>query len=130
VAGLVRTQPAGDGASDGYAAVDAMVALVILAMTITFALGAAQAARRAAVVAEETRRAVQLLRYLVDEAPLTTTIQSGVANGFTWRVQTRPQSDAGVPGLVLCDRLAEIVSNTSRRRFHLEGAAICPPPPS
>jgi len=90
VAGLVRTQPAGDGASDGYAAVDAMVALVILAMTITFALGAAQAARRAAVVAEETRRAVQLLRYLVDEAPLTTTIQSGVANGFTWRVQTRP----------------------------------------
>jgi hypothetical protein len=130
VAGLVRTQPSGDGASDGYAAVDTMVALAILAMTITFALVAAQTARRATVVAEETRRADQLLRYLIDEAPLTLSTQSGTANGFSWRMQTYFTSDASIPGLLLCDRLAELVSNTSRRRFHLEGAAICPPPPS
>jgi hypothetical protein len=130
VAGLARMQPSGEGSSDGYAAVDAMVALVILAMTITFALGAAQTARRAAVAADETRRATQLLRYLEEEAPLTLATQSGRANGFAWHVQTHSAADAGVPGVLLCDRLAELVSNTSHRRFHLEGAAICPPPPS
>ena len=129
MAGLVRVQPAGDCASDGYAAVDAMVALVILAMTITFALGAAQTAIRAAVAGNETRRATQLLRYLVDEAPWALATQSGKANGFSWRVQTRRAADTGVPGVLLCDRLAELVSNSSHRRFHLEGVAICPPPP-
>jgi hypothetical protein len=128
VAGLARMQPAGDRSSDGYAAVDAMVALAILAMTVTFAVGAAQTARRVAVAAEETRRATQLLRYLVDETPLTLAVQSGAASGFSWRVQTRLGADTGVPGLRLCGRLAELVSSTSHRRFHLEGAAICPPP--
>ena len=130
MAGLVRKQPAGEGSSDGYAAVDAMVALVILAMTITLALGAAQTARRASVAAEEARRATLMLRYLVDSAPPTIGVQSGTTNGFTWRVQVRPTSATSVPGILLCDRLAELVSQSSRRRFQLQTAAICPPPPS
>jgi hypothetical protein len=130
VTGLVRMQPAGDGSSDGYAAVDAMVALVILSISITFALGAAQTARRAAVAAEETRRATALMRYLVDEAPQATAVETGTANGFTWRVQVRPAANTSVPSSFVCDRTTELVSNTSHRRFHLEGAAVCPPPPS
>jgi hypothetical protein len=121
-------QPAGGGSSDGFAAVDAMVALMILATTLVLAIGAAETARRTAVAAEETRRATTLLRYLLDTAPPAVGGQSGRANGFSWQVDVRQAAPTSVPGAILCDRIADLVSEKSGRRFRLETAAICPPP--
>jgi hypothetical protein len=121
-------QPAVGGPSDGFAAVDAMVALLILSTTIVFALAAAETARHAATAAEETRRATTLLRYLMDSAPSNIGDQSGRANGFEWRVAVRQAEPTGVPSAIMCDRAAELVSEKSGRRFRLRTAAICPPP--
>jgi hypothetical protein len=125
-----RLQPAGDNAAEGFAAVDAMVALLILSVTVIFSLEAVETARHAAVAAEETRRATTLLRYLVDSAPDAISQKSGRANGFAWRVDVRPGAPTGVPMAIVCDRTADLVSEKTGRRFRLATAAICPPPQS
>jgi Tfp pilus assembly protein PilV len=120
-------QPAGERATDGFAAVDAMVALLILSVTIVFSLEAVQTAKRAATAAEETRRATALLRYLVDSAPDAVSQQSGRANGFGWRVDVRAGAPSGVPMAVVCEQTADLVSEKTGRRFRLATAVICPP---
>ena len=121
-------QPAVDNAAEGFAAIDAMVALLILSVTIVSALGAVETAKRAATAAEETRRATTILRYLVDSAPLVISEQTGRANGFAWRVDVRPGAPSGMSMAIVCDRSAELVSEKTGRRFQLATAAICPPP--
>jgi Tfp pilus assembly protein PilV len=123
LSGKGRTQ----SAEDGFAAVDAMVALVILSMTIVLALTAVQTARRAAVAAEETRRATSLLRHLVDSSPPSISQTSGHTDGFAWHVQVLAAPPSDMAGSPMCAHSAELVSDKSGRRFRLATAAICPP---
>jgi hypothetical protein len=116
----------GARANDGFAAIDALVALTIISTTIILSLGAVETGRRAALAGAETRRAGDLMQYLLGAAPLRPGSASGEANGFVWRVDTEPEAVSTLASLRLCDRSARLVSRASGRRYAMRTAAICP----
>jgi hypothetical protein len=115
----------GARADDGFAAIDALVALTIISTTIILSLGAVETGRRAAVAGAETRRAGDLMQYLLGAAPMRPGSASGEANGFVWRVDTEAEAASALPSLRLCDRWARLVSRASGRRYAMRTAAIC-----
>ncbi|MDR3509242.1 MAG: hypothetical protein P4L64_15215 [Caulobacteraceae bacterium] len=116
-------------AEAGFAAVDALVALMILATTIILSLGAVSIARRASANAVEARRAEQLLRGLIDSAPHRVSAASGRQGGFDWRVDIRADAGAALPaGVSLCQRSAQVRAEGSGRRYALAGSELCRPP--
>jgi len=114
-------------ADDGFAAVDAMVALVILSSTIILALGVVDTGRRAAVKAVEIRKATSLLRGLLETTPGQVGSISGTASGFNWQVLTVVANDDGpIDPIKLCDRNAKALSRASGRKYALTQTEICP----
>ncbi len=123
---IPRAVPA-DTSSDGFAAIDALVALMILATTIVLALGAAETARRASARASETRHAVALLRGLLATAPHHLGSAGGRLAGFDWRIETRVAVVATpVASVRVCERQADARSVTSKRRYALSTTELCP----
>lgn len=115
------------GAEDGFAAVDALVALTLLCMTIGLSLGAAQVARHAARAASETRAADSLLRGLIESQPNRLATDQGQGGDFDWRFAMTPMTDAGpLPPLALCQRSAAAVSRSSGRGYYLTTVTPCP----
>ncbi len=114
-------------ADQGFAAVDALVALTLLSMTIGLSLVGAQTAQRAAAKAQEARGAASLLRSLLEDAPAGTADRQGSDGAFAWRYAAAPLTDEGAaPPLRLCRRVAEAASLKDRRRYRLETLAPCP----
>ena len=110
----------------GFAAVDALVALAILASTIALALQALASARHVAVAAAETQRAQVLLRYLLAPLRVSRASEAGSRSGFNWRTGTiYLPADGGAPGLTLCRRWAGATSARSGRRYALATAGFC-----
>lgn len=121
----VRLTRALDAGSDGYAAVDAIVALTILATTLALAVGAAASARRAAQVAVEVQGATTLLRRLVD-SPVSAE-EAGRVPMFDWRVSVEPMPGAWPDAAIqLCRRTAEARARRSGRRYHFASIVACP----
>ena len=118
----------GQGA-DGFAVVDALVALTILATTFALSLEALGTARRLAGAALETRRAGALLQVLLETDPGTTGTRKGRTSGFDWRVEVvRDGVDPAAPALSLCHSSAEAVSMKAGRRYQLSTAEFCARP--
>jgi hypothetical protein len=117
-----RRQP--PAASEGYAAVDALVALTILAATVVFSLAALHSGRRVADSALEARAATELLRQLLDQPPFSGQ-KSGQDRLFTWQVITQPPVLA-VGAAALCRRDAKVAARRTSRRYALSSASICP----
>lgn len=122
--GVRRWGRLGHRADDGFAAVDALVALAVLSATIVFSLAALHTSRLAAEAALEARQAGQLLKELLDG----TAGQPGVVTGqnarFAWRVEVQP------PVLVagasaLCRREAEARARRTGRAYALTSARVC-----
>lgn len=112
----------------GFAAVDALVALMILAATITLSLRAVGTARRAAFGADEMRQATQMLRGLLDTPVTRPGALAGQTPFFLWRVETRAGvAIPGATGALICARSASVTSRRDGRRYTLAGAEICPP---
>lgn len=119
--------PDSDAAGEaGYAAVDALVALTILSTTLILAIDAGAAARKAALTANETRRAEALLRYLVDSAPSAVGAQQGHAGSFAWSLKVQRTGGAAVGNVGLCSRDAAVRSDISGRAFNLATSDLCP----
>jgi len=111
-------------AEGGYAAVDALVAATILTSTMVLAINAGFAARQASRAAFETRRAANILRYLLET---DRSVGSGEIAGFRWDVSTsRGQKLAGTI-LQACDREVNARSVATGRRYHLKTDVPCPP---
>ena len=110
---------------EGFVAVDAMVALTILATVVTLALGAARTSLRLAAAAAETRQAEGELRYLLDVAPRTPGGNSGQGAGFNWQVVNQPSG--GMRSLQVCERTATVRSLSSGRTYALTTAEACLP---
>lgn len=109
-------------ATDGFAAVDALVALVILSATIAFAIQSTTTARRAAVAARETAGADVLIRHLLD-GPMSS--GAGRSDLFAWRVDTVPDlTDGTAQGPKLCRRSAELSAIRTGRRYR--GSTLTP----
>lgn len=120
------TEGAEDGPSDGFAAVDALVALTVLSSTIILTLAATQVARRAATDALETRRASELLQFVVLSEPHKIGDRTGQAAGFIWRLETAQSTiavNAATPPI--CTRKAEVTSLRTGHHYRLATSEIC-----
>ena len=116
-----------DGAH-GFAAVDALVALTILASTLALGLEALISTRRVAFSASETRQAQVLLEHLVARETRSGLSEAGSLAGVNWRTSTSYlPADPGAWGLSLCRRLAQATSARSGRRYTLATAGFCRP---
>ena len=121
-------RPSATPANDsGFAAVDALVALMILTISIVLCLRAVETARHAAIAADEARHATQLLAGLLDAAPRKAGGLAGRSPTFSWTVEvTHAEAGMGVSGASLCGRLAKAVSLNTRRVYTLSTTDVCP----
>lgn len=115
-----------DSQSDGFAAVDALVALTVLSSTIILTLAATQVARRAANDALETRRASELMQFIVLSEPHKIGDRTGRASGFRWRLETA-QSTIAVNGATppICTRRADATSLRTGHHYRLTTSEVC-----
>jgi hypothetical protein len=108
----------------GFAAIDALVGLMILTVTIVLSFNALTVAHDLTSSANEARRASSLLSFLVESAPGTPGSADGRAAAFDWRVQTEP-TGVGVGGAMRCLRKAQVTARASHRRYAMSALAIC-----
>jgi hypothetical protein len=118
-------RPEEERAEAGYAAVDALVALTILSMTLILAINAGAVAKRAAIAADETRRAAGLLKYLVETSPAAPGAIQGVTGSFSWAVTVRRVNSPPVGNVGACRREAAVKSLVSGRTFNLATTELC-----
>lgn len=106
----------------GYAAVDALVALTVLATTVSLSVTAVHTARRSVAAAAETREVAALGRRLLS-IPLNRPLEA--ADGaYRWGVSFEPLPDR-IEG---CLRHVRIDARTSGKVYRLTGASPCPEP--
>lgn len=120
-----RSNHRGPHADAGFAAVDALVALVVLSTCLGLTLAAAHASRRAGDAAAEYGQAQALLRYLVQTAPATPSRADGRSGALAW---TREVSQIGGQSMRprLCRVQVELRGDKSRRRYRLATDRACP----
>lgn len=111
-------------ADAGYALTDALVALMLLAVSLVFSLTTLQQAREIGRVAGEYRRADLLLGQLMAETPRRLLAQDGVRDGFRWQVEMAA-TGAEQP-IALCRRSVAVLSEATGRQFHLSTLETCP----
>lgn len=111
--------------SDGYATVDALVALMILAAVMIAAVSAAHGSRLTADLALEYRKANELAGYLLETAPPTPGVTSGQAEGFAWTRTVEEPVDTFGPGAI-CERRVVVTGLTDHRRFETRTNSVCP----
>lgn len=116
---------ADDARADGYAVVDAMTAMLILALTVTLSLQAVGVGLDAARRTGELRGAEALLRALMIDGPRQFGAVEGRSGDFAWRLETQP-TGAERP-IELCRRAAAVASTRSLRRYAAVSLESCPP---
>lgn len=113
------------GQEQGFALVDALVALTILSTTLILALSAARQADNIAKAAWEVREAHTLVAKLIDTARIDLgQEQLGQANGFSWRVET--QAIGAERPIPICRRSAVVTHNETGRKFSAAIVESCP----
>lgn len=112
-------------ASPGYAAVDALVALIILSLTVILSLSAFQTAARAARIAAEAEAARTLLARLVESEPKDLDGSVGSTPAFAWTVQTQPTASNAL--IDVCRRAVDLVARRSGRHYGVVTLVTCPP---
>jgi hypothetical protein len=122
---ITSKQKASD--AEGFAAVDALVALTLIAMTLALTIVAAQGAQRNSLRALELRRADTLLKYLLLAKPHALGVQAGDTDRFAWTVTTAPsQIDAEPSNLAICTRTASVRAAASGRAYRMTTSESCP----
>lgn len=112
--------------SAGFALIDALVALMILSITMGLTLTAVQTARQAAVAAAEAHRAEDLLRYLLDTTPAIVGTLQGRTPTFQWRLDTSvANGPQGTAEIEICGRSAQVRGLGTGRHYRFDTAAIC-----
>lgn len=112
---------------DGYMAVDALVAVTILAATVVFALAASHQGLRASRAGLEVLQANDLIRYIAENSRDTSGIVDGSTPLFTWRLAV----DDALPSAAaasLCGRLITVTSRRTARSYQVRTSEICPTP--
>ena len=114
----------------GYAAVDALVALTILTLTLVMALAAGAHAREAAILADETHKARDLMQFLLASTPSSSGGESsGLSGDFAWATTEGRISNAAASATIqVCQRAVELKSRATGRRYGLMAASLCAAP--
>lgn len=111
---------------EGFAAVDALTALAILAVTITLSIVALSVAGRAQRAATEANAARTTLQELLSEPVGQPGLYSGSNRLFNWTLQVGDISTN--PSLVrLCAQKVSVRSKTSGKLYVASSQRQCPP---
>ena len=127
-AGLLAAGPSSGGDS-GYASVDALVALTILASTLILSFSAMAVTQRLAATALENRRANTMLSYLAQSAPVVVGASSGQDRQFDWRIDVTRAVDVTPKAPPTCAVLVHLVGRSTHRRYALSSLQLCAPTP-
>ena len=112
-------------ASDaGFLALDALIGLSILSISLALTLNALGVSRRLADASLELRRANQLAISLC-QANGPSTSSSGVDSGFRWSLDVAADPPTA-PSPRLCRRHARLVSLRTARTFEASATQVCP----
>lgn len=112
------------GGAEGYALADALVALLVLSVSLVLSLRALAQARETTELAWELRRAEARLSHLLDAVPRRLAASAGEGGGFGWSLEMQPVG-AEQP-ISLCRRAATITSAESGRTFTAATRETCP----
>ena len=110
-----------DRARGGFAAVDAIVALTLLSITLAFCMQATVAAAKAGRVAAELRRAQALSRQALTAS--VSDPDAGTDGGLDWSLRIDRET---VDGLPLCRKQFTAISRTGGRRYSWQALSPCP----
>jgi hypothetical protein len=116
------------GGTAGFAVVDALVALTILATIISLGAEALISARRLAFATDESQRAQVLLKYLLARGIGPGRDETGSLSGFNWRLRTTYLTAEPGQGPTLCRRWAGATDARSGRQYVLATFSFCTPP--
>jgi len=121
----VECGPAGRSGDDtGFAAVDALVALMILTTTIVFAMAAVHTAVQTADAASQIRQSDHLLQTLLEVGARVPSDVHGETPEVTWRL-TMNEGGPRKVGARLCQQEAFVIFRGSQRRVSLSTLRIC-----
>jgi hypothetical protein len=108
----------------GFAAVDAIVALMIISLTLGLSYAAIQNAEASGRMADEATRADALLRDLIEGRDDALGTDAGSRDGFTWRVET--QLTGSDRPIAVCRRAVAITNMRSGRAYATSTLQPCP----
>ncbi|ATQ43430.1 hypothetical protein [Caulobacter mirabilis] len=114
-----------DDPEGGFAAIDALAALGILAVTISLSIAALSTARGLGDAGLEAARARTLLTGVLNAGAQPPGAYGGRASRFAWTLDVAEENEG--PGVRVCRRRAEARGLASDRRYVFETRAICPP---
>jgi hypothetical protein len=119
-----NSRTAQDRRDGGYAAVDALVALLILSTTLIMSFQALQQAGRTAQAAGEARRAQSLITFLLETSPRVLETRQGQQDGFSWRFET--DATGAERPIEVCRRSVTLQSQASGRTYAAATLETCP----
>ncbi|WP_156398333.1 hypothetical protein [Caulobacter sp. Root1455] len=122
----MRQQPGPVRGQDGFAAVDALVAVTILSSSLALSLMAAQVGTRASRSAGETRDAELLLRERLEATAGQAGVWSGHDLGLDWRVEANIPDAGPARQAAPCVRTASAKA-ASGRAYRIATVDICRP---
>ena len=121
----LRNVLGGVGDDGGFAAVDALMALLILATSLALGLKAVEQGVKLAKRAETFEAAKILAATLQATYPAPSAEAHGVAHGFNWSVAWR-QEPNDIPPPRICWQDVALASESDARRFHFSRSMFCP----
>ena len=119
--GLTRTTD-----EAGFAAVDALTALAILATTITLSIVALSVARRAEQSASQAAAARTTMQLLLAEPARPPGLYSGSNPAFDWTLQV-DQEAGSVSPVQLCAHKISLRSRAGGKLYAVQSRRPCPP---
>ena len=124
-AARVRSDLAASDDQAGYATIDALVALMMLAAVLVSSVTATHGSREAADLALEYRKANELTVYLLETAPKEPGRTSGQSPDFAWtRVVSEPTDTFGSGAI--CERRVTLTGLKDQRQFEARTSSVCP----
>lgn len=108
----------------GYVLTDALVAMLILSLSLMMSLSALGRAREVADVASEVRRAQVLMVHLMETAPRRYGSVAGLSDEFAWSVET-VVTGAERP-IEICRRALTLKNARSGRTYAAATQEVCP----
>jgi hypothetical protein len=110
----------------GFAVVDSVIALLVMASSLALTITASQVARKAALAADEMRRADRVLNYLVERAAGFSGRRSGQMSGLLWQVDVSSDSVILAQSETrLCRLTFRVQSQASGRVFTASTERFC-----
>ncbi|WP_165189883.1 hypothetical protein [Caulobacter soli] len=110
----MRQEPGPIRGQEGFAAVDALVAVTILSSSLALSLMAVQVGARASRSAGETRDAELLLRERLESTTGEAGVWSGHDQGLDWRVEAHVAGDTSPHRATPCVRTASAKAASGR----------------